>query len=1703
MVKKICLISFIAVCLGIGVFYQSIQLAAIKWVVQTYSQHHFGQSLEFEHAYLDQNRLIIQSPKLGNDQFKAHEMAVGCTLDIWNRQVGLFVVLDQPCFKLKERTPKELDKWQSLTDHKKAWIDVHPHIIVKEGQLVWSLQDQLRTLRFDSSLNDRDGGYFKAYLNEDQNQNYFIVEASSTPEAMLVHWECKEVDCSALLGLSKLWIREWDAWHLTSGVLNGEVDAIFGSHSRPYLKGELLVDQLTFSQEKAQITGKIEQARLQLEKNNRSGETASSLTTIGYLDLLKPASLAYQPMDEDGWRVDQLQGRIGIDSFKKAQIALEADGYYLQHHSHFNLKGEANLNARHNLNLDLDLLCSSSDQPGGHIQLFLHQAAGGPREIEVQLNKFSYIECGFLQRVLAVYWPQLKDVQLQQGLFEASFIANLTRQGLETIRFKQVQVDSLKFKLCSLNTHCSLKQARGYGSINLLASDSWHSTNMELHIDDGHVQLSGLDPNLPLTAIQTHLKIEHGTIPHALVAMQFAGLKGAMDIEWGEGKELITVKLNGEAQNLAEFLPARLQEGLQSHFDHDRLTVLANIKRHAGHIELIGAMNILQGKSEQGHLIHFGGELKKIAEDPEKIFAPVGWFYAKDLPLEKFVSPFIFRKGVLQMSGTAEVKGSLDDNLLTVKYDADQLSIENEDLLIEAKQLRSTVPGQLLGLHQFDFRTYTHQGTLPIQHASYLEKNSGLYFGDIQGKILFRDQTIHIRSMEAYCHDVYFAGCLDLDYSDPAPGIFNLKIKSPTFSGKVSQIQYLLSHFDTPSLFKNLQLEGDVNARGQGITMAFDFLPGDYHLKADFKGVLQEGFLPVESGDMSLKGLYLDIDYQHDDKCLALSDIQGVLLVGKPRRVQEYTFTGRHLCLTGMDNPAFDADISVKDGDDELMRLVFATKELGHGDKAILIDSSQSHLSHIYPKVFNCQIGHDGGLQAFDFESQFGFGQVVQDLCRFKESGLLCFSPSMIGRLDRLGTMEGMVEIALHYDPVEKCSEYKLETQDLRFSSGPLHTGLLKGKKRDKRWMIEHVQWDQYNSFADLHQMPDKWKINFFGLNDGESLVVGLEGDFEPESGEIDIKVNLCEINLEKLEKWSFFKDLANRWSPRGQVQIKGAIQLAPLSEDSDFRMDGLLTADVLDFSLRHFPIDVTQPIHLRIQSNQEMGIEGLNLKINRPTGLWAEFIFHHLAYNRKLKQWSCPKLDFNLPANHLSELASAFNQSFSDFVDEESSDILRHAKQEGDLSGSFEFTKDHEHQRLALALNDGIYFFKKRSYDLNQFLATIADGKLNFSVLTRQELHSFQIKGVAAWPLLNEGEYYFLEGTLSSKPPLTIKWQRQSEKGYFIHQVKGYFCGLDFDLEQAPDGEVVKDWSRLQGTVGIDFNLLCPLVPDSVSNSIQRLKLGSNYQLNGYYWMNPDIGTSLLETLFFEGTLSCQEAALKGYIFNYFEANVNYQPKRLDIDHLTIQDPAGSLEGVQLVAVENEEKDWLLFMPSLTIRNFQPSLLREDVQTSSLPSKFKTLIVRRFDLEDFYGDLNDIQSWRAEGRFHFLNSSRKNIVHPLLAIPAEIILRLGLDPHVLNPVNGTIYFNMQGDRFYLTRFKDVYSEGRGSKFYLARSEAPSWIDMDGQMSVQIRMKQYNLIFKIAELFTVSIQGNLKKPTYTLQKQTKTSRKGTAALLHQ
>jgi hypothetical protein len=1411
-------------------------------------------------------------------------------------------------------------------------------------------------------------------------------------------------------------------------------------------------------------------------------------TTIGQLDILEPATLLYHsPIQE--WSVHQIKGGIRLNHVHTALINLQAQGGHLQHSSDWNLRGRADLNAHRSLNLDLMLSCSAQGKSDGKIELALEQVSEGSKHAKVHCENLSYVACGFLQTLLATYWPVFNEVTLEDGELNASIEADLVQQGIGELHIKQLEASHVCSKFKAWQMTCDFGQIRGYGKIHLGQENCWQSLNAGFHLEDGRMRFNELSSPLPIDDIQAHFLIQQGDIEHSLVTLQVAGLKGKMDVEWGEQKQMLTFKLDGLVEDLADLFPNQLEEGLRRHFYQNRLMVLANLKRQNQQMEIGGTLHIERANSEQMDLIHFGCELKK---NQEFKYVPVGWFHAHQLPLDKFLSPFIFQNGILQLSGEAELKGSFDDRLLLIKYDADHLRIENENLCIEVPQLQSSIPGQLLGSHQIDLQTYAYQGTLPIQSASYFEKNTGLIFQGIQGMVTFKNDFIRISPLESYCEGVYFAGELELDYADPSPGVFNLMIHCPTLSGKVSQIQHLLAHLDQPSLFHQIPLEGDVTGKAEGLRLNFAFVPDDYHLQASARGVITEGVLPFEKVDMALRGIDMDIEYNHQRQLLEFSEIQGTLLVGKPRRVEEYLLTGQHIRFYQISEPEIDVDIAIKDHEHELVRLVGYTRNEADGNKSIYLNSALSHLSCLYPNVWQCQLKDWSHLEQFTFRSQFDLGKFLQDLGHFRQTGLLFLSPGFLERISEFSLLKGEGLLDLRYQPDQNLT-YHLEGSYIKQEDSSEHFGFLKGSKRDKKWIIDQLQWDDWNIYAELHQLPEKWRIPFLGLKAGQTILLGLEGDWLQEEALLKAKLKFCEVNLSQLDHFPILQSFITKWWPKGTLNATGDVEWNLLASHLLEGCKVSLLAEIQNFTLRDYPLKILNPFKMVLQPHHRFSLENVQIKLAAQNK--ASIDLQHFEYLFSQEAIHSLKALFQIHHPQLEDVGEKLHHHFPDLLDSSAKEILIASKQQGQLKGELTIENHAPNQNiLRLGLEDGLYIFKKRQYDLRQFHLEIVGDALQFSAFSQEERCPFQILGQTQWPICREGQVKLI--SLDTPQPLVIEWKNQPEGKWAIRSLQGDFNGCSFLLREDREGSSDSEWAALQGQVTVDFNSLRSILAPDIAANIEKLKVGSLYSFIGRFWMNPDWGATLLDTVSFKGKMMSEEAILKGYQMQNLQADMQYVPGRLDIQNLLIEDFAGNIKAPHCVVMRDAKQDqWTFFIPRLIVKNLRVNLLQDIETHAPLNPKFRSLVLKRVDFQDLRGALGDVQTWQGQGNLHFLNSSRRNPLHTLLAIPAEIILRLGLDPHVLNPVTGTIYFYLQDRRFYLTRFKDVYSEGRGSKFYLARRTEPSWMDLDGNLSVHIGMKQYNLIFKIAELFTVSVQGNLQKPRYTLQKQSKNSSK--------
>lgn len=1081
---------------------------------------------------------------------------------------------------------------------------------------------------------------------------------------------------------------------------------------------------------------------------------------------------------------------------------------------------------------------------------------------------------------------------------------------------------------------------------------NWMQIRTSLIVKNGSLNLHAKEfPQMPVhidfdIANNGEIAFDMAFAPHDQKKMDPLHIKSVLNIQWGQDQEYLIVKWTESLEKIAEFLPENLAKGLRAGFKNDRIEVVAKVMKQHEQVEIEGTAFIKHLLKESQEIL-FGGVLGH--------HQPSGWFYAKNLPLEKYLSPFLFRPDVLELSGIGECKGLFDSHRLLLKYNVEDIKLENAYLLIEAKELNSPIPNEFSAFHELDWNHLSHRGELPLTNVSYYEKHHGLLFEDISGKVDFHDQSLSVHDLETYCHDIYFAGSIALDYSDPAPGVFTLDVKSPTVTGKVSQIQKFLSFLNQPSLLSQFAFEGDLTGRNQGIELAFTFQPDGYHLKTDIQGAIHNGSLPFEMAYMSLKELSMDIDYHHDHPFLEFSDIQGILLIGKPRCAGEYIFTGNHFRFKDLKKQDIDFDLSVKDQDVELMRIVANTDLSASGLRQINLNRSLSHISHLYPESFVCQL-NDADFETFKLESSFDLNLVLNDLKRFRKTGFLCLSHEMIENITSLDPFQGKMHLNIAYQPADVSLGYTLEGNDFHHFS-------LKGKKTDKKWIVDHLQWDKLNLFAELQQMEDKWKINSLGFNDGEYLLLGLQGDYIPDEGCLNAKINLCEINLKGLNHHKEGSLLSDFFPSEDILRTQGDMKLVFLPKSPWLNMQ----ADM--------------------QAQAPQGTNMTDVRIKTSNELFQ--LSAHTQYRQ------CP----------------------------------------------------------------------------------------------------FQIIINSQWPAFDHGDAIFVDPAFkisdSSIQPLKISWEKSRKNQLNLQSIHGQFLGLWCDLSANETLPAKPGFSALQGKVDIDFNSLCPLLTNSTAEKIRNLELGSFYTVDGIYWIHPSSEKNLMDTIFFQGNMTGVDTLIKGYRLSKVEGKVNYIPERLEMDQLMVSDPSGNLFCPHLLATfDRKTDDWLIDIPQIEIKKFRPTMLRKPRVHHSQSNRFKNLVVKKMELQNFNGKLSSPRTWKATGGLHFQNTTSKNLTQPLLAVPKEIIQHLEIDPALLNPVTGSIYYDLHNGQFFLTKMKDVFSEGRGSKFYLADSE-PSWMDMEGNLSVRIRMKQHNLIFKIVEQFTLSIEGNIKKPLFSLQKQKK------------
>jgi len=1491
------------------------------------------------------------------------------------------------------------------------------------------------------------------------------------------------------------------------------------------------------------------------------GENGDQGTLYGHLfkDLKGSLGIKVEVSDVSiEQKLVQLSKLRGIFSLAEGNAALALEGIcqYCGKESALAIDGKAKFSG---LNIDSsNFIVDLNDS--AKIRFTSSSKEKGLNSGELALTNFGKDEFSIVKSFLSDSFKPLNFLEMQAGNFDVNLSGQLQNGRpqllfIDKIAFSDLHID---FPVWQLSAY--LPKAALTASMDLASDNIVNTLDLDAKIEDCKLELQSLYTGQshftpikstikPCENIDAHFSLKKGRLQKSSLEGEFIGLNGKMELDGGSTETLVNIHLAGDHVELAKLLPDAICQGVGRCFSGNQLSIDANIQRHPLGVSVGGRVNIVDPQAQKEYPIGISFDLIKtndelwqqwpphphaesywngIAMEAMQAFMPGvlspslllcsewmqqqlgsnglviqnGSFAAPGLPLEKFVEPFLFEYEQFKLTGLGDFEGSFDLNGANVRYHTNSLVLENDDLTFEVMAIRDdnqkTSP-TFEGEHFFDFKRKRHYGDFSFDQAIYFEKNKGLLYTDFKSTAISEGSRTFLSDITTCCHQIWFTGAIDIDYSSPEPGYFDVDVYIDTMKGKVSNLQAIFSHFDDLKKLSTLPIEGDVGLDKSGGELRFAFEQDDFRLQAQAKGVLSNCSYDSQIPGIVLDGLTLAFDYDHDEKSLQLAALKGDMHLGIENQNSPYIVDGSYLNISDVRRGTSIFDLHLDGFNGQLLRLKGESSPSSPDLDAPLdyyFDKSITHFATFHPIVLDLAMDNDFHIDQFQMALPFNLAEMLRHVRPLVEN-----EGDGTAALKAL-TQEnssGNCSFELNYDSGQAQFVYNLKGSDLQLAGRQIKNGFINGKKKGSRWSIEQMQLGRLSIAADIIKDEENWTFDFLGLSWGDSLLAGLEGEYNIDKRAFKGRVNLLEADLSKIGDWPECREIAVKFFPAGHYKASGQISFECINQEPGWKVDTQLNGSIskLEFLGIHFGDIDNMSCHWR--SNESMSFGQFSSPFAAaPFGICLGGMgFDKAEYDLVKRELSLSNVDVNTSSENLNAFVALLQTSFPDEVSDFTAEIIRNCKSQGPLHAKVNLKVSPASHNFNMELADGKYWFNGSEHEFTNFKLTSEPELVQILMKYQYPYLPFWLSFRSLGPRLDHGSIYIANTPEAFKrremnPEIVqIAWRDIPAHGFIIDNVRGHFCGLGIDLKNALVDDTPADMLALSGQLSVDVPVASHLLSENVRNGLAAWGVGKGYFLQGQWLLKKGGADDTVSPFIFRGKLAGNALEFDGYEFESLDSHLDWSSERMQFSNLWLQDPAGSLQIERLTMLDTKQGElWGLSLRNLTVTNFRPSLLKHINQPP--PKSMSHFVIPRLDLGELSGVMGIPASFKANGIFHFTNHSKKVLHHPLFVIPSEILNRIGLDMGVMTPVTGSIFFDIHDEKIFLTRFKDVYSEGKLSKFYLP-NDVNSTLDFDGNLNLQVRMKQYNLLFKLAELFTVNVSGTLEKPIYSLIKQPRKS----------
>lgn len=1699
MILKKCALAFaffLALIIAIGfLFYEKIINTSLQFYLSR-SAEHAGYILNYQEIRSKPGEFVFLHPSITFGDSKGHleakSIRIQYTFAPFERLLNLEIFLEKAGLELA-KGELNLESLSSNLSEASSWLTVHGHLKTDDAKL-----------SFKDSSNDKS----PLYLNVDHSWGddtsaFYKLQCKGDQESCLeLHWNgkkgrifSKNINASAL----SPFIALLSDWSLNSGKLEGAIDFSLDPNFRlKGVEGDLLLKDVSLYHKKSNIRVELKEMHL----GNSSDQEIASLDFAG-------ARMTFSD-DELYGMLRGLKGKIALSNDHLTKLS--SDGIWTASGQNSYATLTASISSINDPFLQIKLDHLDSKHAPSLIEIRGNKIQSDTPSLALNFDNVREREFGFAQRVFDNVFPDSSPVTYLSGTLNASVQMHFQKKKLS-----RVIVDKIKGENCFLILHSPLfsqelakefslgaKLIEGYFSFDLTSPIPKNSIQGDLLIKDGELALTGFDSNLwNFTHIDGELKIEDGELLASTASLELAGLKGKAKISGKNSGEIVRLELSGKASDLKPFMPTNIQKGIDQTLFEDQITLHAQVKRIKHGADVQGTFHLIDPSDTKTTPFSFGFILDRHFNEWDASVLPTlaelgysgftlrnGSMKCHGLDLEKYISPSLFPDKELLLSGTADIHGAFDLNGLTLTYEAENVQLENEKLLFTVPRIEKSA------LHNFSFTSPHHYGIIPIENGSYLDKDTGLLFTGLQSEITLTGQTLQAADVAAFTNGLYFGGDIHLDYSSPEKGTYDILVRSHTVEGTFSQAQDLFKHFDEPYSFTKIPMEGLLSFGKGGAEILFEIKEDDYHVHSKFDCVLTEGKGIFEHAGFSIQDLNLNISFDKKENILELSDIQGMVLLMKDDFSEEYALLADKIRFDDFEGNLSHFDLQIKNPNSEFVRVkgkAAPLDPLEPNTVEFTFDTESTHFSNIYPKKMSFVLTDWNRLDKLEMNFGFRLSSLLHELQNFQKTGLPFVPGSILKDLHSVHLAGGDFDANLTFDGNLGKFEFNVTGKDVSFDQYQFKDLSLNGYKQGNRWSIEQLALDQLSLSSELLKEDNLWKIDFLGLKVGKSLLVGIDGAWRHGEPKIHAHVNLFEIDLDTIGEWMQVHQLLGSSLPKGKLKGTGELVFTkkPAGKEG-WTIDALLDTSLRGVVVKGVEFGDMDHLSIHYLSEKSLSLRNANGKILPDTSLGdISFGLSQMSYDFASETLSLDGLKFAIDAKRLPWLKKTLLAHGSPLIDDFAANLIGGLKTSGTLTGSLNYQSSLSGRLFDLTLADGRYTLFEKEKEFKDISLSLQEDELKISALSNFHKQPVWISARMMTSEMNRGSILLADTAPDEydKPALIIHWVTDPEVGLIIQRAAGYLAGFNIDLAAIPQAHD-PFFHRLTGSVAIDGKLSRDLLPPFAVKALDSLEIGKGYNLNGEFQIAKNSDAAQDKDIRFFGMMTGKNVELKGYQFEHLSSQVIFQPSSITLSDLTISDLAGIMHIGMIQMNRRQDDRWALSIPMASIYEMKPSMLKEvkkDLQET--PRIRKPLVVEQLFIQNITGILGDSSSFKGSGNLHFINPPKDNIKNFLFTIPKEILTRIGLNLSVLTPVTGTVHFNLDKGAFVLTKLKDVYSEGKISKFYLPSSGVPSTVDFDGNINAQVRFKQSTLLLKLAEFFTITVQGTLKKPSYSLQRQ--------------